>query len=199
MNQEHQKPTAAEDRVLELRARLLSQTTGVIRRRRYYRRTGMFAACVGCYLAGLLTVSLMADGASSETVREVVDHKAIEPSAAVQDDIMTEPLAVTAPVVAVETGSDAEMQDEPQRQQRPSTALRHKPRKKKSRFLSLRDLGDQYLLEQQDPAGAARCYQMALRYSTEDEVNQQSDEGTWLFRALKLDHHWETDDARNQG
>ncbi len=91
------------------------------------------------------------------------------------------------------------MQDEPLQQRRPSNAILREPRKKKSRFLSLRDLGDQYLLEQQDPAGAARCYQMALRYSTEEEVNQQSDEGTWLFRALKLDHHWETDDARNQG
>ncbi len=88
MNQEHQQPAAADDRVRELRARLLSQTTGVIRRRRYYRRAGMFAACVGCYLAGLLTVSLMADGASPEIVREVVDHKAVAPNATVQDDIV---------------------------------------------------------------------------------------------------------------
>ncbi|QDU45007.1 hypothetical protein Mal52_34950 [Symmachiella dynata] len=199
MNQEHQQPAAADDRVRELRERLLSETTGVIRRRRYYRRAGMFAACVGCYLAGLLTVTLMADGASPETAREVVDHEITAPNATIEDDIATETVSVTAPVVAVKTGSDAEFQDEPQDQQRPSNTLQHKPRKKKSRFLSLRDLGDQYLLEQQDPAGAARCYQMALRFATEDEVNQQSDEGTWLFRALKLDHHWETDDARNQG
>ena len=198
MNQEHQNPAVADDHMQELRTRLLSQTTGVIQRRRYYRQAGMFAACVGCYLAGLLTVTLMADGALPDTVRKVVELEPISPDATVQNDIATETILVTEPVAAVETGSDAELQDEPQRQQRQSPAL-HKPREKKSRFLSLRDLGDQYLLEQQDPAGAARCYQMALRFATEEEVNQQSDEGTWLFRALKLDHHWETDDARNQG
>ncbi|WP_339910989.1 hypothetical protein, partial [Symmachiella dynata] len=95
MNQESQNSITADDRVFELRERLLSETTGIIRRRRYYRRAGMFAACVGCYLAGLLTVTLMADGASPETVREVVDHEITAPNAAIEDDIATETVSIT--------------------------------------------------------------------------------------------------------
>jgi hypothetical protein len=56
--------------------------------------------------------------------------------------------------------------------------------KPRSRFESLRDLGDQNLLVRRDPEAATRCYRMALRYATTDDRAWAATEGTWLLRAV---------------
>lgn len=61
------------------------------------------------------------------------------------------------------------------------------PTRKLSQFEALRRLGDQFLLERNDPEGAIRCYRMALRYATVEERQQFADSGTWLFQALNHD------------
>ncbi len=90
----------------------------------------------------------------------------------------------------------------PQPAQSPEAAVVKVPRptgEKKSKFQQLRDLGDYYMLDEQDLAGATRCYQMALRYATAEELNQSTSDGTWLYRALALDHDRENEHADNQG
>jgi hypothetical protein len=66
---------------------------------------------------------------------------------------------------------------------------------KKSRFDSLRELGDRHLIAERNPEQALRCYRVALRYATEEEFIAASHQGTWLLRAICLDSKQEKDHA----
>lgn len=164
----------------DLRERLLTQTTRVVRRRRYLRRVRIAVACAGCYLAGLGTIWLLGDGAAAAT-----------PTVASAPPERVKP---KSPVPSAKT-----MQKRPRKTELAQTRKPLQKRPKKTRFESLRDLGDLYLEREGDPAGATRCYQMALRYATPQELNHNTDEGTWLFRALKLDQAGDNHAAQNQG
>ncbi len=172
-----------EQRTADLRTRLLQQTTRVVRRQRYVRRFGIVVACAGCYAAGLLTVWGMQGESATEPVSQSVVIKPAEAEA-----VPTQP----EPRVAIETKLQPE-------QQTTITKITRPPREKKSKFEKLRELGDRYMLDHQDLAGATRCYQMALRYATAEDFKQQADDGTWLYRALKLDQQRENERAQDQG
>ena len=177
--------------MLNLRAELLSQTSAVVRRQRYWRRGAILAACAGCYLAGWLTVTFIESAVPPPPQKVVFMLETVQ-----------SPDAAGAQAIEVVGGAQVRTRESdasPATDPAPPMLRQHQPREKKSRFLSLRDLGDHYLLVEEDPAGAARCYQMALRFATEEEVDRQPDPGTWLFRALKLDHNWEKNDAHRQG
>jgi len=163
----------------DLRRRVLEQTTGVIRRRRWARRAAFATTCVGCYLAGLFTVTLTGSEQDASANRQpgIVQTESTQPRPT--------------------DSSDTEVSPAPPPRER--KIVRRGSMEEKSRFISLRDLGDHYLLEKLDPAGATRCYKMALRYATPAEIENTPDKGTWLFRALEQDHHWENDDADQQG
>lgn len=169
----------------DLRERLLRQTTRVVRRRRYLRRAGILVACAGCYLAGLVTVWM--SSTSTPTKTDIATSTNNAPNLpAIDKPTKTEKRIARALPQAKQT---APIRNPPQLPKR----------EKKSRYESLRELGDSYLIGNGDPAGATRCYQMALRYATPEELAQESEESTWLFRALKLDHPGENHAAQNQG
>jgi hypothetical protein len=160
MNVEELLGTTTESSNESLRQRVLTDTVHVLRRRRRIRRATMAMALAGCYLAGVATVTLVrpssAEGRFAQQAESSNDVAEQSPRAAV----VIEP-ADTAPVV-----------------------INPPVTKARTRFESLRDLGDQNLLDRRDPEAATRCYRMALRYATPDDRAWAATEGTWLMRAV---------------
>ena len=147
---------------------LFHQTTGMIRSRRRRKRIVMSGSLVACYVAGMATVSLFS--------RAVVDA-----------DDRVPPLVVEQKMVEPQNVVDPHESQTRAGQQPVRRVPRPIKRVKKSRFQALRDMGDLYLNERQDPAGAIRCYRLALREATPEETIFSATEGTWLFRALLQD------------
>ena len=142
-----------------LRKRVLTDTVHVLRRRRRIRRATLALALAGCYLAGVATVTLVRPSSAEGRFAQ---------QATTSDDVVKQ-----SPRVAVidETADMAPIAMKPAA----------KPR---TRFESLRDLGDENLLHRRDPEAATRCYHMALRYATPDDRAWAATEGTWLMRAV---------------
>jgi hypothetical protein len=144
-----------------LRQRVLADTVGVLRRRRRTARATMALALAGCYLAGVATVTLVRPSAAEGQFAERSTSKD-----SVTSEVVGEPAA-----------------------QSPKIAIRPPVTKHRTRFESLRDLGDQNLLDRRDPEAATRCYRMALRYATADDRAWAATEGTWLLRAVNQTYH----------
>ena len=150
---------------VEFRRILFERTSAVLVRRRRQRRALVFAALAASYLAGLATmfVAQSAAGGANERTARIAGG-----------------------------GNDATVQ-QPEARKRaddsPAAVVRVRRPQNTSHSESLRRLGDTYLLERNDPEGAVRCYQLALKVATTEDALVPTDEGTWLFRALKQDQN----------
>jgi hypothetical protein len=145
---------------MPLRETTLATTVRILRRQRRVRRMAMALALAGCYLAGVATVTFVRPA----TAEGDLARQTSNPDAA--------PVEVARPAGPL-------VDNQP-----PGTAILTAPRKSRTQFELLRDLGDANLLDRRDPESATRCYRMALRYATPDERAWAATEGTWLLRAV---------------
>jgi hypothetical protein len=139
----------------QLREDVLNRTTRTIRNRRRMRRAGIAAALIGCYLAGVATMSLRPAG--RETSPFVADS-------ATKSDAQ---VAVRKPV-------------RPEDDQILAASTSRLPR-----YERLRQKGDEQLKKFADIPGATRSYQKALQIASSDQRRIAPDRDTWLLMALK--------------
>ncbi len=145
----------------ELRESLLSNTTRTIRVRRRMRRAGVAAALVGCYLAGIATMSLRS-GAHQQG--QIVAETPIVNNA---NDVTAAPRKLVRPE------DDQVVADGRQ------SAVRL------TQYDRLRRAGDQQLEEFADIPRATRSYQKALQLASAEQRQIAPDRDTWLLMALK--------------
>jgi hypothetical protein len=152
-----------------LRESVLAQTTGVLRTRRRMKRLGIAAALAGCYLAGMLTMSLLhvpglttlgsAGGLTARVEPRSENGKGesmpLRPLVRPEDD----GVVPGAPAVAA----------------------------KLSRYDRLRRAGDRQLDDENDIAAAARTYRRALQLASPAQRNIAPGQDTWLLMAMKND------------
>ncbi|HZU38658.1 MAG TPA: hypothetical protein VFA18_22215 [Gemmataceae bacterium] len=142
----------------ELRSKLLVQTTGVVRRRRYVRRAGLVATLAACYLAGMLTMRWTAPGPPPPEVAKL-EPKQLTPKAAERPSThaRTEETAVAMEYRALDSST--------------------------GRAALYRQAGDRY--EQNgDMASAVRCYRNAVKEDSASNLTISADDD-WLLMALK--------------
>jgi hypothetical protein len=166
-----QSMTSATERIPashELRDSLLSQTTRTVRNRRRMRRAGIAAALIGCYLAGVATVSLSPSGLetrpfvadSAAAADPVAGNGKSDEGAAVRKLVRPEDDQILAASV------------------RPVTS-------RLTPYERLRQAGDEQLQKYADIPRATRSYQKALQIASADQRRIAPDRDTWLFMALK--------------
>ncbi len=153
----------------KLRNSLLVQTTGMIRRRRRLKRTGVAAALLGCYLAGAGTMSLWQSSAAADK----------HPKAEIVMDSIN-PKGSTAP------GSTGRLV-RPEDDQVVDASTKQSVEPKLTPYDRLRQAGDMQLEQRGDIAAAARKYQQALRVASHHERAIALDQDSWLLMALKND------------
>jgi hypothetical protein len=142
-----------------LRAAVLSQTVGVIRRRRRLKRCVVAATLMGCYLAGMATMAYWRPGAENLS-------KPSTAQVAIQDQLKLD-LAASLP---------------PGRAGAPDQKAASKP---VSQFEILRRAGDRYLQDPEKLQLAVRSYSRALKYASADQRAISPEQDTWLLMALK--------------
>lgn len=144
----------------ELRESVLSRTTGIIRQRRRMRRAKIVAALVGCYLAGIATVSLRPNSRDADRV-----------------------------VAASSTGNNVDSSHATARKfVRPEDdqfAPSAQPVVRLTPYERLRRMGDEQLEQYADIAAATRSYEKALQIASTDQRQIAPDHDTWLLMALK--------------
>lgn len=163
----HPPPPDGESRRL-----VLTQTLGVLRRRRRLKRCALGACLLGCYLAGIVTVAIGWPGGTEESRgwQTRTTASAPEPSD-------TPPAPRSAPAapgsrqVAVAELSDYER---------------------------WRRAGDECLRESGDISRAVRDYTRALDLASGDERAISPVKDNWLLMALKNAHAKERQDAHPQ-
>ncbi len=179
-----------------LRDALRGQSTAAFVRRRRRRRAVRIAGMAACYLLGVVTIyawqqvsAMPADRtAESYAGTNVVEPAGKSSSEAAPDAARTSIAAKEEERGAIDRG-DASVEEK---------GMALAPRKKtvkKSRFDSLRELGDYHLLADRNPEQALRCYRVALRYATDEEFTAASQDGTWLLRVICLDAKQENEHA----
>jgi hypothetical protein len=142
------------------REAVLAKTIGVMRRRRIGKRIGLAAALVGCYAAGLLTMSLVRELSSSSNLATA-----------------TIPLAPGSA-----GGSERNNVLPPTDHREPDLAAA-----KLTPYDRLRQLGDRQLSDETDIPGAIRTYRRALQVASNDQRAVSVDHDSWLLMAIKSD------------
>ncbi len=197
----------------EFRDALLQQTTSTVRLRRRIRRCGYATGLIVCYGLGLLTMTLGAPkSAEGDPNARVTANSEHQGSATDRINQSRSELPDRQQAEAVETSNnnDRRPPQGPVRVVRSATtsqdvhrqpsSINQPPRKNsKTRFDSLRELGDQYLVERNDPAGALRCYRLALKWASQNDSLASITGGTWLFRAIKQDFEQEISHVNTNG
>jgi hypothetical protein len=154
----------------QLRDDVLSQTTRTVRNRRRMRRAGMAAALIGCYLAGVATMSLRPAGRG--TGQLVADSAAaVDPAAA------ADPAAGNSKTGAVAAVRKPVRPEDDQILAASTSRL--------TRYERLRQAGDEQLEKFADIPAATRSYQKALQIASSDQRRIAPDRDSWLFMALK--------------
>jgi hypothetical protein len=165
-------PHASDNERPVVRESVLTQTTSVIRFRRRMRRVGAIAALAGCYLAGVLTMSVW---------RSANQHPAA-PGSAGGFATRIEPKAESgdgqwAPARPLIRPEDDGVIPGPRQAQ----VVKFSP------YDRLRRAGDRQLEDENDIAAAARTYRRALTVASPAEMNIFPDQDTWLLMAMKND------------
>lgn len=143
-----------------LRGALRKATSAKLARRAWGRKALRIARLAACYLAGAATLfAWQSLSATSAAPREVTAEKNMPPP-------------------------DAHSREETVAGVKPAQLPAAAGRLPKTRYASLRELGDRHLIEGRNPAGAIRCYRLALQYATTSELTAASHDGTWLLRAI---------------
>jgi hypothetical protein len=153
-------PEGAHRANSDQREAVLAKTIGVMRRRRMAKRIGLAAALVGCYAAGLLTMSLVRESNSFPNLA-----------------------TATAPLTPVPAGG-------PERENAPPAIDQREPElavAKLTPYDRLRQLGDRQLSDETDIPGAIRTYRRALQVASNDQRAVSVDHDSWLLMAIKSD------------
>jgi hypothetical protein len=154
-----------------LRERLRGATVRRLAVRKRLRQIVRWTSLAACYLAGAATLygwQHWATAGERERVATVANDEPRVEDGADQESNDKENLR-----------TDSQLTMPPNAHVQPRVA-----RAKPSRFAALRALGDQHLLDDRDPDRALRCYRMALRFATVEELAIASREGTWLLRTI---------------
>jgi len=151
-----------------LRERVLSRTTGVLRTRRRMKRLGLLATLAGCYLAGMLTMSLLHVAAPTAPGWDLTARNDPEVGSGKGESMPLRPL-VRPEDDGVIPGS------------------RQTKIAKLSPYDRLRRTGDRQLEDDNDIAAAARTYRRALQFASPSERGIVADKDTWLLMAMKND------------
>jgi hypothetical protein len=157
-----------------LREKVLARTTGVLRAQRRMKRVGAVAALAGCYLAGMLTMSLLRS-ASSQLVSAPGSAAGLTAQNVVHGDSNTA-LPVTRPLLRPEDDGLF-----------PGAGPTAMTVAKISPYDRLRRAGDRQLEDENDIAAAARTYRRALQFASPSERGIVPDKDTWLLMAMKND------------
>ena len=155
-----------------LRAALLEQTCGIVRRRARRRRLRLAASWALAYAAGLLTAWLAwpRDWAVPSRHERAPARPAVEQ------------VAVALPTTAQAEDKAATLPEE-----LPPEELRRRvldaPRAEQIRLLRL--AGDSYLYGRADVVSALDCYRQVLELTPHDELAHRQDDDSWLLAELK--------------
>jgi hypothetical protein len=153
-----------------LRAGLLSQTLGVIRRRRRLKRCAWGASLLGCYLAGIITAAIGRPGGQG-----------IVRTSYPQDSQVSQ--------ASEDSGKDANSTPSvPARPPQPEPSIpdvREVAAAKPTDYERWRRTGDYYLRESGDISRAVRDYARALEHASDQEQAISPAEDNWLLMALK--------------
>lgn len=155
-----------------LRQSVLVATTRRLRLRRLLRRAALVATLAACFAAGMLTMRLLTPAARA----------VVEVSPAPEGP---KPEAPPAPGT-VPTAPAPELE----RLARQAADAR--------RAALLRQAGDRYLNEENDPEAALRCYTKALEAGAPDDAKFSPDDN-WLLMAIKNAREKEARHANNDG
>jgi hypothetical protein len=149
---------SADDRLREV---LLSQTLGVVRRRRRMRRCAMAAVLAACYLAGIVSVNLWRT-----------------------EGPVSPPTSMSRPILA---DKDPIKTDAPRQPLAAAIAPQKHPAesKKPSGFEAWRRIGDHYLRETGDLSLAVAGYSEAINLASEKELELSPGQDNWILMALK--------------
>ncbi|MEX2188846.1 MAG: hypothetical protein WD875_18700 [Pirellulales bacterium] len=175
-----------------LREALRGKSTAAFVRRRRRRRAFRVAGMAACYLMGVVTIYAFQQVSAMPADRTASgDTTAATATAATTTDAPGSAKRADSTPVERRQIAAGEPENEHVR-----AALLERPKiVKKSRFDSLRELGDRHLLGDRNPERALRCYRMALRYATEEERESAAQDGTWLLRVICLDAKQEHEHA----
>lgn len=146
-----------------LRSEILQRTQSVLRRRRMLRRAGYALALAGCYVAGILTMSLATPAPA------VVQRDRPAPS-------HTEPVVPAPAPEKVARASERPAGAN----KRPAVAT-----VRQTRFEKLRKAADRALLEQGDMMAAVKLYKKALDVAKPEELAISAERDNWLLISLK--------------
>src|SRR5262249_18059382 len=149
--------------------KVLARTTGVLRIRRRMKRLSVAAALAGCYLAGMLTMSLL-HAPASDSAKGLAAHVEPMPKTGNGESMPLRPL--------VRPEDDGVV---------PSSSSQHAELVKLSPYDRLRRAGDRQLEDENDIAAAARTYRRALKLASPTERDIVPDKDTWLLMAMKND------------
>jgi hypothetical protein len=152
----------------DLRGEILAQTQGVLRRRRYLRRAGYALALAGCYVAGILTMSLATP---------------VPPALARQDQPAPWKVASLTPAPAPQ---ETVLESSPERDRHAVAKNRQAVTPvRQTRFEKLRKAADRALVEQGDMMSAVKLYKKALDVAKPEELAISAERDNWLLISLK--------------
>jgi hypothetical protein len=154
----------------ELKERILSKTTRVIRRRRWSRRFAVVATMAACYAAGALTLWPAGRHTEISTSSGAVASPRPEPQ-----------LSTSRSTPAL---SPAQLEWQAIDQRHGGADL-------------YRQAGDRYLNEAQDVESALRCYRNALARGSNEALAISPDD-SWLLVALKSSHSKEESNVKTR-
>jgi hypothetical protein len=140
-----------------LRKALLTQTIGVLRRRRHLKRCAVLAGLMTCYLAGLATMGILRAGPQ-------------------------QPTPAGQPAIA---DSHPALPRRPQRS--PRQDERQIVAKKPSAYENWRQIGDNCLSQSGDVSQAIAGYRKAINRASKEERRICPGPDNWLMMALKED------------
>jgi hypothetical protein len=152
-----------------LRTKLLSQTLGVMRRRRLAKRCCLAAGLFGCYLAGIFTMGLWSN-ANASSPSQAIPPTMAQPS--------TEKTIPTSQAIGNSTKRQVAV--------------------KLSGFEAWRRFGDNSLRETGDISLAVAGYSNAIHHATNEELAVSSQQDNWILKALKYEQLKERNHARTE-
>ncbi|MBN2294598.1 MAG: hypothetical protein JXM70_19365 [Pirellulales bacterium] len=168
-----------------LRQTLLSQTTRIVRRRRWTRRAAVGSALAVFYLAGIGTMQAWNHFHNSAAPQEFAAASAIE-TTPIKKAISRNDTPKAAPHgIAAQTEGDKDTS----KQTRPNP----------TRFELICKISDRYLYRDANTVAAIRGYRRALRIATPEELKICPQRDSWLLMALKQELNEKEKRDENRG
>ena len=158
-----------------LRDAVLAQTTRIIARRCWFRRSAVGLALVVCYLAGMGTMQAWRHDGPADTSCPLLAKSTSAVADVVPPSLTSEPQKTAA-----EVEPQAIVKKDGQKQRIPESTV-----PKRSRFEVMCEISDRYLYRDADTIAAIRGYRRALRVATPEEREICPQRDSWLLMALK--------------